>query len=396
LDEQSKLYFDTGDKKASEKTSQAMRDYLSQHRDALAGSGGFQEEISEKAYFGFSVQILEALFSSGDVPTWDGVGGQERGYIDRDGDGNGMPMHAMPSTKPETMGSIPAQRPTMEVMSSTPSLLTMGGVSACHDEKNNEATTALRKGNGGALDNFLSMKRQDKRKGAAGTRGQREHSVAPISSAEYISNKEVSTRTFDSLLSDKTSYSSRSINSSRLSLILSAGPADDTYSIRSLLTAEVERIIEDAKVDLRSIEMMDTTENFNEDKAENMSFSDKSLMVESMIGSTVSKLSLSTVGDAEKREGVVLEQSVSGDAAMNDSLRMLDLETATHFSSLGKLRENSGECEMIDSAGARAVSYSPSNSFESSGSIGGVSKRNSLERSYGSIDLFDEERTRSM
>ncbi len=86
IDECNGLYFDIGDKKATEKTSQALREGQTQirkniHRDETAGLQSYdmslisnlastasgtpiQREISELGYFGYSVQVLEAFYSA--------------------------------------------------------------------------------------------------------------------------------------------------------------------------------------------------------------------------------------------------------------------------------------------------------------------------------------------
>lgn len=84
LDERTNIYRDIGDKKATEKTSQALREGQTKIRKQLykdeekAGSSGFdtslmggpgvpmpsQREISAEGYFGYSVQVLESLYNS--------------------------------------------------------------------------------------------------------------------------------------------------------------------------------------------------------------------------------------------------------------------------------------------------------------------------------------------
>ncbi len=86
MDERNGLYFDIGDKKATEKTSQALREGQTQirkniHRDETAGLQSYdmslisnlastasgtpiQREISELGYFGYSVQVLKAFYSA--------------------------------------------------------------------------------------------------------------------------------------------------------------------------------------------------------------------------------------------------------------------------------------------------------------------------------------------
>ncbi|KAL7542558.1 hypothetical protein ACHAXR_011887 [Thalassiosira sp. AJA248-18] len=91
LDERSGIYRDIGDKKATEKTSQALREgqtkirkemYKTEGEKGKAGSAfdtsllatnaGFptpsQREISAEGYFGYSVQVLESLYNSEENP----------------------------------------------------------------------------------------------------------------------------------------------------------------------------------------------------------------------------------------------------------------------------------------------------------------------------------------
>lgn len=79
LDEKSGLYFDIGDKKALAKTSQALREGQTKirkqmHRE-MAGKTGYdtsllasptkheQRAIPAEGYFGYSIQVLESLYS---------------------------------------------------------------------------------------------------------------------------------------------------------------------------------------------------------------------------------------------------------------------------------------------------------------------------------------------
>lgn len=86
MDDRTSLYYDIGDKKATEKTSQALREGQTQirkniYRDETAGLQSYdmslisnlsstasgapiQREISELGYFGYSVQVLEAFYSA--------------------------------------------------------------------------------------------------------------------------------------------------------------------------------------------------------------------------------------------------------------------------------------------------------------------------------------------
>ncbi len=83
LDERTDTYFDVGDKKATEKTSQALREGQAQTRkniyrdeSAAAAVAGLQpnlsaidspapnqQEISELGYFGYSLHVLDALYT---------------------------------------------------------------------------------------------------------------------------------------------------------------------------------------------------------------------------------------------------------------------------------------------------------------------------------------------
>ncbi|KAL9180825.1 hypothetical protein ACHAXT_011278 [Thalassiosira profunda] len=81
LDERTGIYRDIGDKKATEKTSQALREGQTKIRkqmykdeemaggapahdtSLLTAAGGLQREISAEGYFGYSVQVLESLYS---------------------------------------------------------------------------------------------------------------------------------------------------------------------------------------------------------------------------------------------------------------------------------------------------------------------------------------------
>ena len=64
LDERSGIYNDIGDKKATEKTSQALREGQKDIRQELYKSNEMDNfrQMSDEGYFGYSVQVLESLY----------------------------------------------------------------------------------------------------------------------------------------------------------------------------------------------------------------------------------------------------------------------------------------------------------------------------------------------
>lgn len=77
LDEESGLYFDIGEKRAYAKTSQALREGLTQIRRSLFHNQSHQcehevgligpSELPAEGYFGYSFQILESLYEKKEV-----------------------------------------------------------------------------------------------------------------------------------------------------------------------------------------------------------------------------------------------------------------------------------------------------------------------------------------
>lgn len=64
LDECTEIYSDIGDKRATEKTSQALREGLSKLRRASSHETELSHyQISSEGYFAFSVHVLESLYS---------------------------------------------------------------------------------------------------------------------------------------------------------------------------------------------------------------------------------------------------------------------------------------------------------------------------------------------
>ena len=70
LDERTSVYSDIGDKKAVEKTSQALREGQTKLRQQIyeqekrTGRAASQRQFSSEGYFGYSVQILESLYAA--------------------------------------------------------------------------------------------------------------------------------------------------------------------------------------------------------------------------------------------------------------------------------------------------------------------------------------------
>lgn len=81
LDEATGIYHDIGDKKACEKTSQALREGQTKVRQKLRSGKGHIYDISllashrpgtaipAEGYFGYSIQVLESLYKKEEVST---------------------------------------------------------------------------------------------------------------------------------------------------------------------------------------------------------------------------------------------------------------------------------------------------------------------------------------